>query len=92
MKMLKVMTIVGTRPEIIRLSECIKACDKYFEQVLVHTGQNWDHELTQVFLMTWASGSQITFWRAPAAPWVRRWAISSPGVMTSSARKCRMRY
>lgn len=49
MKMLKVMTIVGTRPEIIRLSECIKACDKYFEQVLVHTGQNWDYELNQVF-------------------------------------------
>ncbi|MHB8159526.1 MAG: non-hydrolyzing UDP-N-acetylglucosamine 2-epimerase [Thermoleophilia bacterium] len=49
MKMLKVMTIVGTRPEIIRLSECIKACDKYFDQVLVHTGQNWDYELNQVF-------------------------------------------
>lgn len=49
MKMLKVTTIVGTRPEIIRLSECIKACDKYFDQVLVHTGQNWDYELNQVF-------------------------------------------
>lgn len=49
MKMLKVMTIVGTRPEIIRLSECIKACDQYFEHVLVHTGQNWDYELNQVF-------------------------------------------
>lgn len=49
MKMLKVMTIVGTRPEIIRLSECIKACDKYFDHVLVHTGQNWDYELNQIF-------------------------------------------
>lgn len=49
MKKLKVMTIVGTRPEIIRLSECIKACDKYFSHVLVHTGQNWDYTLNQVF-------------------------------------------
>ncbi len=49
MDKLKVMTIVGTRPEIIRLSEVIKACDRYFAHVLVHTGQNWDHELNQVF-------------------------------------------
>jgi len=43
------MTILGTRPEIIRLSEVIKACDRYFEHVLVHTGQNWDYSLNQVF-------------------------------------------
>ena len=43
------MTIVGTRPEIIRLSATIKACDKYFNQVLVHTGQNYDYTLNQVF-------------------------------------------
>ena len=49
MEMLKVMTIIGTRPEIIRLSECIKACDKYFNHILVHTGQNWDYTLNQVF-------------------------------------------
>ena len=49
MKKLKLMTIVGTRPEIIRLSETIKKCDKYFDQVLVHTGQNYDYELNQVF-------------------------------------------
>ncbi|MFC5531538.1 non-hydrolyzing UDP-N-acetylglucosamine 2-epimerase [Cohnella yongneupensis] len=49
MDKLKVMTIVGTRPEIIRLSECIKACDKYFDHVLVHTGQNWDFTLNEVF-------------------------------------------
>jgi len=48
MKKLKVMTILGTRPEIIRLSACIKACDKYFEHVLVHTGQNWDNTLNQI--------------------------------------------
>ena len=46
---LKLMTIVGTRPEIIRLSATIKACDKYFNQVLVHTGQNYDYTLNQVF-------------------------------------------
>jgi UDP-N-acetylglucosamine 2-epimerase (non-hydrolysing) len=49
MKKLKLMTIVGTRPEIIRLSAVIKKCDKYFDQVLVHTGQNWDYSLNQVF-------------------------------------------
>ncbi len=46
---LKVMTIIGTRPEIIRLSEVIKCCDKYFNHILVHTGQNWDYTLNQVF-------------------------------------------
>lgn len=49
MNKLKLMTIVGTRPEIIRLSSVIKACDTYFDHVLVHTGQNWDHALSQVF-------------------------------------------
>ncbi len=49
MKKLKVMTIVGTRPEIIRLSSCLKAMDKYFDHILVHTGQNWDHSLNDVF-------------------------------------------
>ena len=46
---LKLMTIVGTRPEIIRLSETIKKCDLYFEQILVHTGQNYDYTLNQIF-------------------------------------------
>ncbi|WP_017413642.1 non-hydrolyzing UDP-N-acetylglucosamine 2-epimerase [Clostridium tunisiense] len=49
MKKMKVMTIVGTRPEIIRLSEVIKACDRYFDHVLVHTGQNWDYNLNDIF-------------------------------------------
>lgn len=49
MSKMKVMTILGTRPEIIRLSACIKACDKYFNHILVHTGQNWDYTLNQVF-------------------------------------------
>lgn len=49
MKKLKLMTIVGTRPEIIRLSEIIKKADNYFDHKLVHTGQNWDYTLNQVF-------------------------------------------
>ena len=49
MKKLKVMTIVGTRPEIIRLAEVIKKCDEYFNHILVHTGQNWDYTLNDVF-------------------------------------------
>ncbi len=48
-KKLKLMTIVGTRPEIIRLSEVIKKCDKYFDQILVHTGQNYDYKLNKIF-------------------------------------------
>lgn len=49
MKKMKIMTIVGTRPEIIRLSEIIKKADKYFNHILVHTGQNWDYTLNEVF-------------------------------------------
>ena len=49
MSKLKLMTIIGTRPEIIRLSATIKRCDQYFDQVLVHTGQNYDYSLNQVF-------------------------------------------
>ena len=48
---LKVMTVVGTRPEIIRLSRVIPALDKYCNHILVHTGQNYDFELNQIFLM-----------------------------------------
>jgi UDP-N-acetylglucosamine 2-epimerase (non-hydrolysing) len=47
--MLKVMTIVGTRPEIIRLSRTIFKLDNYFDHMLVHTGQNYDYELNEVF-------------------------------------------
>lgn len=49
MKKLKLMTIIGTRPEIIRLSAVIKCADQYFDHILVHTGQNWDYTLNQVF-------------------------------------------
>lgn len=47
--MRKVMTLVGTRPELIKMSRVIAECDKQFEHVLVHSGQNYDYELNQVF-------------------------------------------
>ena len=47
--MIKVMTIVGTRPEIIKLSEVIKTLDQFTEHIIVHTGQNYDYELNEVF-------------------------------------------
>lgn len=49
MKKLKVISVVGTRPEIIRLSRVLAALDKYCDHVLVHTGQNYDYELNQIF-------------------------------------------
>lgn len=49
MKKLKLMTVVGTRPEIIRLSRVMSTCDQYFDHVLVHTGQNYDYELNEIF-------------------------------------------
>ena len=50
MSKLKVMTIVGTRPEIIRLSRIISKLQKYTDHILVHTGQNYDYELNEIFL------------------------------------------
>lgn len=49
MSKLRLMTILGTRPEIIRLSEVIKECDRRFDHLLVHTGQNYDYELNEIF-------------------------------------------
>ncbi len=49
MKKLKVVTVVGTRPEIIRLSRVIPKLDEFCEHILVHTGQNYDYELNQIF-------------------------------------------
>ena len=49
MKRMKVMTVVGTRPEIIKMSAIIKKADKYFDHLIVHTGQNYDYELNKVF-------------------------------------------
>lgn len=49
MKKIKLMTVVGTRPEMIRLSETIKKADRYFQHIFVHTGQNWDKNLKDIF-------------------------------------------
>lgn len=49
MSKLKLMTILGTRPEIIKMSAIIKKCDKYFDHIIVHTGQNYDYSLNEIF-------------------------------------------
>ena len=49
MKKLKVITFVGTRPEIIKLSRVIAKLDKFTNHILVHTGQNYDYELNEIF-------------------------------------------
>lgn len=48
-KKIKLITVVGTRPELIRLALIIKKCDQFFDHILVHTGQNYDYELNQIF-------------------------------------------
>ena len=48
-KKIKVLTVVGTRPEIIKLSEVIKLLDKHTDHIIAHTGQNYDYELNEVF-------------------------------------------
>ena len=60
MKKLKVMSVVGTRPEIIRLSRVLAALDAHCEHVLVHTGPTYDYELNQVFFDDWGCASRIT--------------------------------
>ena len=64
MSRLKLMTVIGTRPEIIRLSEVIKKCDKYFDQVLVHTGQNYDYTLNGIFFRDLALGEPDVYMNA----------------------------
>ena len=49
MDKLKVMTIVGTRPEIIKLSQVMKELDRHVDHISVHTGQNYDYELNEIF-------------------------------------------
>ena len=46
---MKIMTVVGTRPELIKMTCCIRQFDRFFEHILVHTGQNYDYELNQIF-------------------------------------------
>ena len=61
MKKLKVMSVVGTRPEIIRLSRVLAALELYCDHTLVHTGQNYDYDSIRSFLKTSACASQISF-------------------------------
>ena len=49
MKKLKVVTVIGTRPEIIRLARVMSKLDKYCDHIIVHTGQNYDYELNEIF-------------------------------------------
>jgi len=59
---LKVLTVVGTRPEIIRLSRTMALLDEHLTQVIVHTGQNYDYELNEIFGKSWNYGNPTTFW------------------------------
>lgn len=88
--MLKVVTIVGTRPELIKMSRVIAEFDKHTRHVLVHTGQNYDYELNQIFSTTWGYANRIISWRplgkAPRKPS----AESSKSPMRCWKRKIRM--
>ena len=67
MKKIKLMVVVGTRPEIIRLSETIKECKKYFDVILVHTGQNYDYSLSKVFFENFGLGEPDFYLDSPGA-------------------------
>lgn len=60
--MLKVMTILGTRPELIKMSRVIAELDRHTRHVLVHTGQNYDYELNQIFFRDLKSASRTISW------------------------------
>lgn len=88
MNKLRLMTIIGTRPEIIRLSTVIKKCDKYFDQILVHTGQNYDYNLNQVFFedrSAWCCPpGYIRAFPVPSAIWVPSF-MNWPGLSAANA-------
>ena len=74
MKKLKVMTVLGTRPEIIRLSRVIAVLDRFTDHVLVHTGQNYDFELNEIFfseIILFRDGLVSLFGAIPSAFFVR---------------------
>ena len=77
---LKLLIIVGTRPEIIRLAAVIKKCRVYFDTILAHTGQNYDYNLNGVFFHDLELDD-------PSAPtWAKRWEISSRNPISSWPR------
>ena len=72
---LKVMTILGTRPEIIRLSRVMQLLDQHTDHVLVHTGQNSDYELNEVFFQDLRSGSLSISSTSAEIRWVEYWEM-----------------
>ena len=70
--MLKVMTIVGTRPELIRLSRVIPVLERYFSHELVHTGQNYDYELNEIFFSELNISRPDVFLECAGGTWRRR--------------------
>ena len=77
---LKLLILVGTRPEIIRLSAVIKKCRRYFDTILAHTGQNYDYTLSGIFFrdLIHLRIRQLQIWMRSVPIWGKPWAISSP--------------
>ena len=75
---LKLLIIVGTRPEIIRLAAVINKTRKYFDVILAHTGQNYDYNLNGVFSMIWSWPTPRSIWTPWAPTSAKRWATSLP--------------
>lgn len=73
---LKLLIIVGTRPEIIRLAAVIDKCREYFDCILAHTGQNYDYNLNGVFLRTWSYLTPRCIWTQSEPISARQSAIS----------------
>lgn len=73
---LKLLIIVGTRPEIIRLAAVINKCRKYFDVILAHTGQNYDYNLNGVFLRILNSLPPKSIWMPWAMVLVLLWVTS----------------
>ena len=75
---LKLLIIVGTRPEIIRLAAVINECRKYFDTLLAHTGQNYDYNLNGVFFKDLKLADPDVYMEPSVMTWVRPWATLSP--------------
>jgi UDP-N-acetylglucosamine 2-epimerase (non-hydrolysing) len=80
---LKVMTLVGTRPEIIKLSRVISELDRYVDHVLVHSGQNYDYELNEIFFQQLQIRKPDHFLNAAGETAARTIANVMPNPMTS---------
>lgn len=80
---LKLLIIVGTRPEVIRLSEVIKKCRRHFDCLLAHTGQNYDYTLNGIFFRDLSLDDPTSTWTPWGPTWARPWATSSPRATSS---------